>query len=168
MAYGMVSHSKMGTKMKVQRLNIWDMKRMPTKYIKSPPLSEEEVHWRGACRPNDPEDCLYSEGESQPSSPPPTNRPQNPRTQFMRALIRGIQLKTWVMGHSEWSCDLSVVTLPGWLLGPLAERLLMICMVAQQMVMCWWLTDAEKMSLSHLTEKFFMLFLVAPVNTLHS
>jgi len=32
---------------------------------------------------------------------------------------------------------LSVVTLPGWLLGPLAERLLMICMVAQQMVMCW-------------------------------
>jgi len=34
--------------------------------------------------------------------------------------------------------------------------------------MCWWLTDAEKISLSHLTEKFFMLFLVAPVSTFHS
>ena len=30
--------------------------------------------------------------------------------------------------------------------------------------MCWWFTDAEKMSLSHLTQKFFMLFLVAPVS----
>jgi len=29
---------------------------------------------------------------------------------------------------------------------------------------CWWLADAEKMSLSHLTQKFFMLFLVAPVS----